>query len=179
MRRFLAAINLLVWAMGSVWAAPAAAIDMPGSDYASFDAPTVYACRDSCGGDSKCQAFTWVKPGIQGASGRCWLKNAVPASVANNCCQSGTHRNMSPSDMRPEMAVDRPGADFKNFDVDSSAGCESACTGDNTCRSWTFVAKGVQGPRARCWLKNAIPNPVPNPKTVSGVKYKGASVRFD
>jgi hypothetical protein len=30
-----------------------------------------------------------VRPGIQGNSGRCWLKDSVPGAVRNNCCTSG------------------------------------------------------------------------------------------
>jgi hypothetical protein len=173
MRTLLAAMLMLLWA------APAPAVDMPGNDYTSFDAPSAIACRNSCGGDSKCQAFTWVKPGIQGASGRCWLKDPVPRAVANDCCQSGTHRSMSAASMKPENGVDRPGSDFKNFDTPSPASCENACASEAACRSWTFVSKGVQGPNAKCWLKNAVAPPVPNPKMISGVKFKGVSVRID
>ena len=33
-----------------------------------------------------------VRPGIQGPSGRCWLKRAVPQKVTNGCCVSGVLR---------------------------------------------------------------------------------------
>jgi hypothetical protein len=64
-------------------------IDMPGFDYANFNADSLYVCRNSCGGDSKCQGWTWVKSGIQGPTGRCWLKYKLPALVKNSCCNSG------------------------------------------------------------------------------------------
>src|SRR5215471_7069150 len=37
--------------------------NLPGSDYANFNADSWWVCRNTCGGDSRCQAWTWVKPG--------------------------------------------------------------------------------------------------------------------
>lgn len=73
-----------------------------------------------------------------------------------------------------ETGVDRPGQDYKNFDLGTSiAGfdpCKSACAADANCKAWTFVKPGVQGPQARCWLKSGVPPPRPNGCCVSGVK---------
>lgn len=33
--------------------------DLPGSDYANFNAGSASVCRNTCGGDSRCQAWTW------------------------------------------------------------------------------------------------------------------------
>jgi len=66
--------------------------DRPGMDYKDFDlsSPDPKLCEDACKADSpKCKAFTYVKPGIQGPSARCWLKSGVPAAVKNDCCVSG------------------------------------------------------------------------------------------
>ena len=41
---------------------------------------------------------------------------------------------------------------------------------DARCVAFTYVNPNVQGPNARCWLKNAVPNPVANPCCTSGVK---------
>ncbi|MCP4620302.1 MAG: hypothetical protein GY844_28185 [Bradyrhizobium sp.] len=72
-----------------------------------------------------------------------------------------------------ESGIDRPGNDYKNFDLPPSiaghAPCQSSCEADGNCKAWTWVKSGVQGPKARCWLKDAIPNPVPNNCCVSGV----------
>lgn len=66
-------------------------IDRPGMDYSNFDLPSPdYAiCENACNGDPNCRAFTYVKPGVQGASARCWLKNGIPSAVPNDCCDSG------------------------------------------------------------------------------------------
>jgi hypothetical protein len=55
--------------------------NLPGHDYANFDAHSAWVCRTTCGGEPRCQAYTWVKPGIQGPSGHCWLKDTLPNIV--------------------------------------------------------------------------------------------------
>ena len=46
-------------------------------------------CRDTCEKDPKCKAYTWVKPGVQGATARCWLKHSVPAKSTDYNTISG------------------------------------------------------------------------------------------
>lgn len=66
-------------------------VDRLGGDYTSFNLgqsdPAL--CRNACNADSRCRAWTFVRPGVQGATARCWLKSVVPAGLANNCCVSG------------------------------------------------------------------------------------------
>ena len=73
-----------------------------------------------------------------------------------------------------EQNVDRPGRDYKNFDLtarsDNADTCKSACLADGKCKAWTFVKAGVQGPKPRCWLKTSAPPPIPNKCCVSGVR---------
>lgn len=64
--------------------------DRPGSDYLDFDLPDdPQQCARACASDPQCRAFTFVRPGVQGDSARCWLKQAVPASRSSDCCVSG------------------------------------------------------------------------------------------
>src|SRR5688572_19071267 len=57
-----------------------------------------------------------------------------------------------------ELDTDRPGRDYKNFELDSNFNiCESICTREAACLAWTWVKPGVQGQKARCWLKNSVP----------------------
>ena len=153
--------------------------DQPGSDYENFSASSASVCRNSCGGDSRCQAWTWVKPGSQGPAGRCWLKYRLPTLVKNACCNSGSREYISKRDVRAEDHTDRPGSDYKNFDIDSWKTCETACANEQTCAAWAYGRPGYQGPRGHCWLKTSVPHPVENPKTISGVKFKPASVAID
>jgi hypothetical protein len=138
-------------------------IDRPGSDFRNFDIdppqPGMFGgpvdiCRETCSRDGNCKAWTLVNPGVQGPKARCWLKNAIPAAHQNNCCTSGVPvRSFEPN-------VDRAGSDYKNFDLASADPnlCKTACENERaTCKAWTFVRPGVQGPSARCWLKNTVP----------------------
>jgi hypothetical protein len=62
-----------------------------GSDYKSIDLPSPdpELCRTACDEDPKCKAFTYVKPGLQGPSAKCWLKDPVAVARAEGCCVSG------------------------------------------------------------------------------------------
>jgi len=66
-------------------------VNRPGGDYRDFDLtqPIPELCRDACLGDPRCRAYTFVRPGIQGPSARCWLKSTVPNPEPNTCCVSG------------------------------------------------------------------------------------------
>lgn len=62
----------------------------PGSDYRGLDVGDSGTCRNTCLDESRCVAWTFVRPGIQGRSARCWLKDKVPTAVQDSCCTSGT-----------------------------------------------------------------------------------------
>lgn len=70
--------------------------DLTGSDYhhftprASRDHSSI--CADACGADSKCRAFSYVKPGIQGSDALCYLKGSVPNGRNDTCCASASKR---------------------------------------------------------------------------------------
>ena len=56
----------LVTIVFAMFASPVFAVDetnLPGNDYANFNAPSAWVCRNTCGGEPRCQAYTWVKPG--------------------------------------------------------------------------------------------------------------------
>jgi hypothetical protein len=68
--------------------------DRPGTDYRAFSTNgNPASCQNDCFGYAgKCLAWTYVRPGLQGPDAMCHLKNAAPATVANECCISGTVR---------------------------------------------------------------------------------------
>ena len=70
-----------------------------------------------------------------------------------------------------EVNVDRPGLDYRNFDLARSRPrlCQEECLDDRRCRAWTFVRPGFQGPEPRCWLKFDVPASTPSECCVSGV----------
>lgn len=71
-----------------------------------------------------------------------------------------------------EAGTDRPGFDYKNFDLVSPRAivCQWQCQKDKVrCKAWTYVKPGVQGPNPRCWLKFVVPKPVKSNCCVSGI----------
>ncbi len=73
-----------------------------------------------------------------------------------------------------EVNTDRKGSDYKNFDLvlAEPAQCAFDCMADPQCKAWTYVRPGVQGKKARCWLKDSVPEPTKDSCCVSGVKKK-------
>jgi len=68
--------------------------DRPGYDYRNFDltTPDPRLCKAQCEAKAPCLSWTYVLPGVQAANARCWLKKAVPRTLANGCCVSGIKR---------------------------------------------------------------------------------------
>lgn len=70
-------------------------IDRMGGDFRSFDIaadPTGASCAKACQADTKCRAFTYVRPGYAGASARCYLKDRITRPRRKPCCISGVVR---------------------------------------------------------------------------------------
>ena len=70
-------------------ATPEFSTDGPGSDIQVSDSPSPESCETDCRNEPACQAYTWVRAGVQGPAARCWLKKARPAKVSSPCCVSG------------------------------------------------------------------------------------------
>ncbi len=70
-------------------------IDRFGGDYRNFDTATDAggaACKSACEADSRCRAFTYVRPGYIGGSARCYLKSRLTRPRSKPCCISGVVR---------------------------------------------------------------------------------------
>jgi hypothetical protein len=69
--------------------------DRPGMDYHCYDLPTDdwtagTSCKSDCEGDSRCIAWTYVKPNTtKGPHALCCKKSSLPAKKADTCCISG------------------------------------------------------------------------------------------
>jgi hypothetical protein len=161
--------------------------DRPGQNYRNFDldTPDPTQCRNACLEEGGCKAWTYVKPGTQGPKARCWLKTGVPAATTNSCCVSGVKRAPAPEtganvDTTTKIIWhygDRPGGNYKSFDVeeDNALACDEACNKDERCRSWVYVRPGYQGPKARCWLKDSVPPMVSDMCCKTSVKVTASS----
>ena len=183
----VAVLNVAQANAGSIWKyGMERNTDRAGQDYKNFDLalPEPMLCANACMGEPNCKAWTYVKPGVQGNSARCWLKNGVPGASPNDCCVSGV-KGKGGAPVIPtgtwkygmERDTDRAGQDYKNFDLalPEPMLCANACMGEPNCKAWTYVKPGVQGNSARCWLKNSVPGASPNDCCVSGVKGKGGA----
>ena len=150
--------------------------DRPGGDYQNGPVPTgdPADCALSCEHDRRCRAWTFAYPTEIAGSAVCWLKNTVPARVPDSCCVSGVRGAgvVEPRNPGVETSIDRVGGDYKNFELksgESDEACQSACTGDNKCRAWTFARAGYVGREAHCFLKKEIKPPRRKAGFTSGV----------
>lgn len=65
-------------------------IDRAGRDYSNTASKSAVDCSFKCQAEgNQCRAWTFVKPGLQGPSGRCFLKTGSPATRRDACCTSG------------------------------------------------------------------------------------------
>ena len=70
-------------------------IDRTGGDYRHFELPSnpsVEACKQACEGESRCRAWTYVRPGYIGRAARCYLKDRIKRPRRKPCCMSGVVR---------------------------------------------------------------------------------------
>jgi hypothetical protein len=150
--------------------------DRRGGDYLNFQIrngdPSV--CASRCERDAHCRAWSFSYPRTTYEAATCWLKNQVPARIADSCCVSGVRGAgvVEPGRGPIEFSIDRPGGDYRNLDVtpDPAGGpCKVACEAENKCRAWTYVRPGYIGPAARCFLKDRITRPRHKPCCISGV----------
>jgi hypothetical protein len=146
-----------------------------GSDYRSFETQADPAiCRNECAKDPTCRAFTYVKPGVQGANARCWLKNSVPGASANSCCVSGV-KSEAASSGGLEVDVNRRGGDYRHYDLPSNNPnqCRDDCMNDSRCKSFTYLRPSYYGPNAHCFLKDSVPAATQEGCCISGVNGGG------
>jgi hypothetical protein len=70
-------------------------IDRNGGDYRSFELPsdpTGLACKSACEAESRCRAWTYLRPGYGGPTAHCSLKDKVKPPRRRPCCISGVVR---------------------------------------------------------------------------------------
>lgn len=68
------------------------------------------------------------------------------------------------------------GSDYRSFWLNQPnyGACAQACAAEARCRAWTYVKPGVQGRRAKCWLKSGVPRRTADNCCISGVKGGGS-----
>jgi hypothetical protein len=153
--------------------------DRPGGNYRNFalSAAQPALCRKQCAIEAQCKAYTYVKPNVQGAAAKCYLKDKRPSRVANSCCTSAQKVSASIL-LTKEAGKDRLGSDLRDFRLTQADPeiCRAACGADSKCAAYTYVKPGIQGAQARCWLKTAAPAAVASECCVSGTREAGKPV---
>jgi hypothetical protein len=93
-----------------------------------------------------------------------WASNTNGESLGVSSCQTPTNVTVVENDRN------RFGGDYKVIDLDRNwpEACEYYCAQDASCRAFTHVPAGIQGPNAKCWLKNTVPPLSYAPGLVSG-----------
>ena len=153
-----------------------ASFDRPGGDYQSSPVPSgdPAECALLCERDRRCRAWSFNYPNEASHTAVCWLKNSVPARVADDCCVSGV-RGAGVVELRNggiETSIDRAGGDFRSFELkrgERDEVCKAACLADNKCRAWTYARAGYVGREPHCFLKKEIKPPRRKPGFISGV----------
>ena len=67
-----------------------------------------------------------------------------------------------------EDNIDRPGADYRDFDLPTGSGpqvCQQECLKENRCRAFSYK----KGQNSHCWLKDDVPEQRNKTDLVSGV----------
>ncbi len=172
-------IVMSVVLMSVIAAQPAHAqanFDRPGGDYQNSPVTSgdPVDCALTCERDRRCRAWSFNYPTEMEGSAVCWLKNSVPARVADDCCVSGVRGAgvVEPRNTAIETSIDRAGGDYKSFDLkkgEHDEACKAACTADNKCRAWTYARPAYVGKDAHCFLKKEIKPPRRKPGFISGV----------
>jgi hypothetical protein len=70
-------------------------IDRFGGDYRHVELPPGADgsdCKTTCDADTKCRAWTFVRPGYIGSAPRCYLKDRITRPRHKPCCISGVVR---------------------------------------------------------------------------------------
>jgi len=170
---------LLCILAAGLWPQPVRAqanFDRPGGDY--MRSPVTSGdpadCALTCERDRHCRAWSFSYPTAVGGKAVCWLKNAVTARVADDCCISGVRGAgvVEPRNKAVETSIDRLGGDYRNFDLKGNEGdeaCKAACANDNKCRAWTYARPAYVGKDAHCFLKKEVKPPRRKPGFSSGV----------
>jgi hypothetical protein len=167
-------------------------IELEGGTYRYFGGndATPDGCQAACRADGQCLAWDYVRPGVFISDARCYLKNKVAMEVHSPCCIAGFERQQvvaspatapasapapavaAPASNGPFVNTDLRGSDYRKLELsaDNATLCQSACRADTQCLSWTLVHPNVQGPNARCWLKNSVPQATANSCCISGIE---------
>lgn len=151
-----------------------------GNDYSNFplDQPQPELCREECVKDPRCLAMTYENPKPNAPQAHCWLKNAAPRPVPDNCCVSW--EKVVPPGWRPpptpgafELNMNYVDDSYRDFGLSDARPelCRDECLKDNRCQTFTYVRPDHGGgEKGHCWLHNRSSTPIASPCCISGTR---------
>jgi hypothetical protein len=137
-----------------------------GADYRDFDLAKAdpRLCQKSCVDEARCRAWTYRKPeGRRNGKPHCWLKERVPQATGDKLNVAGVVPRLQYLEPTYEENFDRPGSDFRDFDVATADPklCQKSCVDEARCRAWTYrKPEGRRNGKPHCWLKEHVPTQV-------------------
>ncbi len=152
--------------------------DRSGATYRKLPTQSPEQCARECGADPRCVAMDYNY-----GHKYCSLKNRITPPRARNGAVSGVKINSGgtpqpqPPPPRQNQQIGRVagmqitpnmkrfGGDYRDFRVNNMEECARVCAQDHYCQSFNF---GIQ--RRDCWLKNTLPQGVPDARFISGYK---------
>lgn len=137
-------------------------------------------------GDQFTARVLWTYSGVNAIGvyqGKVWSSGQIQGITYDEFNPKSRDSWTSLSPMRCETGttepnMDRPGGDYRSFElpVDSPDFCRRTCLSEAQCKAYSYVKPGLQGPKARCWLKASIPNYQPSDCCVSGIVRGSVSI---
>ena len=96
-----------------------------------------------------------------------WASDTSSEPVGSTVCDASAVTST-------EQDFNRFGGDYVGFDLGqpNPLWCAYYCSQDHQCNAYTYVPPGVQGPSAKCWLKDQVVAQSFAPGLVSGVVYR-------
>jgi hypothetical protein len=155
-----------------VGAQPPALFEIP-ADYRKSEG------RGSAGGAGAEAIAGMLSAGRRGGAG---TANTPPvATGAPAPAAQGQGQRQAPANYRMEYRTDRPGSDYRDFELQTAdpAVCAATCVREKECKAWTYGKPGLAGEKAHCWLKNEVPAPVAHDECISGLKGAGDVGRLE
>ena len=131
-------------------------------------------CALVCERDRRCRAWSFNYPTDIAGSAVCWLKNSVPARIADNCCVSGVRGAgvVEPRNGAVETSIDRAGGDYRNFGLKRARATKPArrpAPRTTNAGPGPMRGRAMSARKPHCFLKKEIKPPRRKPGFISGV----------
>lgn len=136
-------------------------VNRPGMDLKNLELAEARSelCRAACIDERGCEAYTYIKPGVQGPQAHCWLKSDVPNAVADSCCISGVRASEQWPALVVTAAPSGPDEETKSHDfVDIPGLTSSIATAAGSNLAITIIGEVETAANARMFVRTLVDN---------------------